>query len=48
MLQGDDEQLPLAQQTDQPLTAKHLALADRPQVGEGPPSGHDPAVVAAR
>ena len=29
MLQGDDEQLPLAEQTDQPLTAKHLALADK-------------------
>jgi apolipoprotein N-acyltransferase len=29
MLQGDDEQLPLAQQTDQPLTDKHFALADR-------------------
>ena len=29
MLQGDDEQLPLAEQTDQPLTAKHLALADQ-------------------
>jgi apolipoprotein N-acyltransferase len=29
MLQGDDEQLPLAQQTDQLLTAKHFALADR-------------------
>ena len=28
MLQGDDEQLPLAQQTDQPLTDKHFALAD--------------------
>ena len=28
MLQGDDEQLPLAQQTDQPLTEKHFALAD--------------------
>jgi apolipoprotein N-acyltransferase len=27
MLQGDDEQLPLAQQTDQPLTEKHFALA---------------------
>jgi apolipoprotein N-acyltransferase len=31
MLQGDDEQLPLAQQTDQPLTEKHFALADRLQ-----------------
>jgi apolipoprotein N-acyltransferase len=29
MLQGDDEQLPLAQQIDQPLTEKHFALADR-------------------
>ena len=29
LLQGDDEQLPLAEQTDQPLTAKHLALAAR-------------------
>jgi apolipoprotein N-acyltransferase len=29
MLQGDDEQLPLAQQTDQLLTEKHFALADR-------------------
>lgn len=29
MLQGDDEQLPLAQQTDQPLTEKHFALAER-------------------
>ena len=29
LLQGDDEQLPLAEQTDQPLTAKHLALADQ-------------------
>ncbi len=29
LLQGDDEQLPLAEQTDQLLTAKHLALADR-------------------
>ena len=28
MLQGDDEELPLAQQTDQPLTDKHFALAD--------------------
>jgi len=28
MLQGDDQQLPLAQQTDQPLTEKHFALAD--------------------
>jgi apolipoprotein N-acyltransferase len=28
MLQGDDEQLPLAQQTDQLLTEKHFALAD--------------------
>src|SRR5439155_21713693 len=28
MLQGDDEQLPLAEQTDQPLTDKHFALAD--------------------
>jgi apolipoprotein N-acyltransferase len=27
MLQGDDEQLPLAEQTNQPLTAKHLELA---------------------
>jgi apolipoprotein N-acyltransferase len=27
MLQGDDEQLPLAQQPDQPLTEKHFALA---------------------
>jgi apolipoprotein N-acyltransferase len=29
LLQGDDEQLPLAQQTDQQLTAKHLALAEQ-------------------
>ncbi|HEU5306274.1 MAG TPA: apolipoprotein N-acyltransferase [Acidimicrobiia bacterium] len=29
LLQGDDEQLPLAQQVDQPLTEKHFALADR-------------------
>jgi len=29
MLQGDDEQLPLAEQTNQLLTAKHLALADQ-------------------
>jgi len=29
LLQGDDEQLPLAAQTDQLLTAKHLALAER-------------------
>jgi apolipoprotein N-acyltransferase len=29
LLQGDDVQLPLAQQVDQPLTEKHLALADR-------------------
>jgi apolipoprotein N-acyltransferase len=29
MLQGDDEQLPLAEQIDQPLTEKHFALADR-------------------
>ena len=29
MLQGDDEQLPLAEQTNQRLTAKHLALADQ-------------------
>ena len=29
MLQGDDEQLPLAEQTDQLLTEKHFALADR-------------------
>src|SRR6185312_1128358 len=29
MLQGDDQQLPLAQQVDQPLTEKHFALADR-------------------
>lgn len=29
MLQGDDEQLPLAQQVDQPLTEAHFALADR-------------------
>jgi apolipoprotein N-acyltransferase len=29
MLQGDDEQLPLAQQVDQPLTEKHFALADQ-------------------
>jgi apolipoprotein N-acyltransferase len=29
LLQGDDEELPLAAQTNQPLTAKHLALADR-------------------
>ncbi len=29
MLQGDDEQLPLAQQVDQPLTEQHFALADR-------------------
>src|SRR5262249_44228878 len=27
MLQGDDEELPLAQQTNQPLTESHLALA---------------------
>ena len=31
MLQGDDEQLPLAEQTNQPLTEKHFALADRLQ-----------------
>jgi apolipoprotein N-acyltransferase len=29
LLQGDDQQLPLAEQVDQPLTEKHLALADR-------------------
>ncbi len=29
LLQGDDEELPLAEQTTQSLTAKHLALADR-------------------
>ena len=29
MLQGDDEQLPLAEQVNQPLTEKHFALADR-------------------
>jgi apolipoprotein N-acyltransferase len=29
MLQGDDEQLPLAQQVNQPLTEKHFALAAR-------------------
>ncbi len=31
MLQGDDEQLPLAEQTDQLLTDKHFALADQLQ-----------------
>jgi apolipoprotein N-acyltransferase len=31
LLQGDDEQLPLAEQVDQPLTEKHFALADRLQ-----------------
>jgi apolipoprotein N-acyltransferase len=31
LLQGDDVQLPLAQQVDQPLTEKHFALADRLQ-----------------
>src|SRR5262245_42404524 len=31
LLQGDDEQLPLAEQVDQPLTEKHLELADRLQ-----------------
>lgn len=29
LLQGDDEQLPLAEQVNQPLTEKHFALADR-------------------
>jgi apolipoprotein N-acyltransferase len=29
LLQGDDEELPLAEQSTQPLTAKHLALADQ-------------------
>jgi apolipoprotein N-acyltransferase len=29
MLQGDDEQLPLAEQVNQPLTEKHFALADQ-------------------
>jgi apolipoprotein N-acyltransferase len=29
LLQGDDEQLPLAEQVDQPLTEKHFALAER-------------------
>jgi apolipoprotein N-acyltransferase len=29
MLQGDDVQLPLAEQVNQPLTEKHLQLADR-------------------
>jgi len=29
MLQGDDEQLPLAEQVNQPLTEKHFALAER-------------------
>jgi apolipoprotein N-acyltransferase len=31
LLQGDDEQLPLAEQVDQPLTEKHFALADQLQ-----------------
>jgi apolipoprotein N-acyltransferase len=31
LLQGDDEQLPLAEQVNQPLTEKHFALADRLQ-----------------
>ena len=30
MLQGDDEQLPLAEQINQPLTEKHFALAEQP------------------
>ena len=29
LLQGDDKELPLAEQTDQPLTDAHLALAER-------------------
>jgi apolipoprotein N-acyltransferase len=29
LLQGDDEQLPLAEQVNQPLTEKHFALAER-------------------
>lgn len=29
LLQGDDEQLPLAEQVNQPLTEKHFQLADR-------------------
>src|SRR4029079_3909188 len=29
LLQGDDEQLPLAEQVNQPLTEKHFALANR-------------------
>ncbi len=31
LLQGDDEQLPLGEQTDQLLTSKHLALAEQLQ-----------------